>query len=269
MGNFQVLIGEIGSAGQAGPAGSAAAAKSAKCKGPRKVKALPPVEGPSPGTENHFIECAFTDSAGNPLGSIPYKITGPDNKEIIGTSSPEGRVRHDGYAKKGSFTLEAKAIANCKWGAKKVKPGESIGVKADIDGFDDKAEAVVQFFSIGQNTQELVGQVTVPVKGKKIDLSWTVPAAEEFPVSQCRFYVVVENIVGVSDVLTVVDFAEIELLDDYGEPIADAEYAISLSDGTIRRGKLNGQGKSKEQDIPPGDYEVEFKDYPEPAKLDG
>jgi hypothetical protein len=50
---------------------------------------------------------------------------------------------------------------------------------------------------------------------------------------------------------------------------AGAEYTMTFSDGSVRKGKLDSQGKAKEKDIPPGDYEVEFKEYPEPAQLDG
>jgi uncharacterized Zn-binding protein involved in type VI secretion len=268
LGCFQVMIGEAGSGSQAGPAGSASAAKSAKIKGPKKIKPFP-VEKKESSTENHFIDCEFTDSAGKPLPGVQYRITDPDNKEIIGTSSSEGRARHDGYAKKGSFKAEVMTVANSKWAKTDGKPGETINIKADIDGFKDIKEAVIQFFSAGTEGMQLIDTAKAPIKNKKIDLSWKLPDAEQHALNESMFCVIAENQLSVSGRLKVRDTAEIELLDDGGEPIAGAEYTMTFSDGSVRKGKLDSQGKAKEKDIPPGDYEVEFKEYPEPAQLDG
>jgi hypothetical protein len=251
-----VLLGQAGTGGQAGPAGSASAAKAAKAKAPKKVKAADTGQIEDPRTENHFIECQFTDSAGNPLAGVSYVITDPDDKEIIGVTGPEGRVRHDGYAQKGNFKVEVKAIANCKWGSNKAKPGESVSAKADIEGFEDNCEAVVQFFSIAENTQELVEEVTAPVKNKKIDVFWTFPTAEDHPVSKARFYVVVDNMVGVSEVLSVVDEAEIEITDEEGNPIEDMEYKLTFSDGSVRKGSASNKNDIKEKDVPPGSFKI-------------
>lgn len=53
---------------------------------------------------------------------------------------------------------------------------------------------------------------------------------------------------------------EIELLDHDGSPIPDEPYRITLPDETTREGTLDGLGRAKEEDVPPGTCKVEFTD---------
>jgi uncharacterized Zn-binding protein involved in type VI secretion len=267
LGCFQVMIGEVGSGSQAGPAGSASAAKSAKIKGPKKVKPFP-VEKKESSTENHTIECEFTDSAGKPLGGISYKITDPDNKEIIGMSTPDGKAFHGGYGKKGNFQVEVMTVTNSRWEKSNSKPGENIAIKADVDGFKDIKEAVVQFFSKDKNGMKLIDTAKAAVKNKKIDINWKIPQADKQAFSNGLFCVIAETQLSISKELKINDFAQIELLDDNEDPVAGAEYTMTCSDGSIRKGKLDNRGQAKENNVPPGEYIVEFKDHSDLAALD-
>ena len=53
---------------------------------------------------------------------------------------------------------------------------------------------------------------------------------------------------------------EITLADENGEPAASEKYVLHLPDGTKRDGKLDSDGYAREDDIPPGEVEVEFPD---------
>jgi hypothetical protein len=52
--------------------------------------------------------------------------------------------------------------------------------------------------------------------------------------------------------------APFELRDADGRPAAGEPYALHFSDGTVRTGKTDAQGKIKEKDVPPVDHRVTF-----------
>lgn len=56
----------------------------------------------------------------------------------------------------------------------------------------------------------------------------------------------------------VLDWIEIQLLDEASKPIANQAYRIKLPDGSIRSGKLDKQGLARVDDIPGGMCEVSF-----------
>ena len=61
-----------------------------------------------------------------------------------------------------------------------------------------------------------------------------------------------------SDLLLIKDFIEIELKDEDDRPLANEEFILTLPDGAVRRGKLDGNGYKKEEGIPPGACSVRF-----------
>lgn len=53
---------------------------------------------------------------------------------------------------------------------------------------------------------------------------------------------------------------EIEFVDADGNPMANLEYILYLSDGSIRRGKTSENGLLREENIPSGDVTIELAD---------
>jgi hypothetical protein len=51
---------------------------------------------------------------------------------------------------------------------------------------------------------------------------------------------------------------EIELLDEGGEPVANADYRIECDDGRVRTGTTNGWGKAREEGLHDGHCKVTF-----------
>ncbi len=51
---------------------------------------------------------------------------------------------------------------------------------------------------------------------------------------------------------------EVELVDDDGNPIGSEAYKITLPDGSIRTGNLDGDGKARFDGIQPGSAQIAF-----------
>lgn len=54
---------------------------------------------------------------------------------------------------------------------------------------------------------------------------------------------------------------EVMVIDALDEPLPNAEYAITLSDGTQRKGKTDSNGNLKETGVPKGSYRIEVAEY--------
>ncbi|MFC1586373.1 LysM peptidoglycan-binding domain-containing protein [Fibrobacterota bacterium] len=268
------MLGQAGTASQAGPAGSASAAKSAKAKGPKKVKAFP-VEEPTGSTESHYIECEFTDSAGNLLAGVHYVITGPDKKEIIGVSGPEGRARHDGYPKKGSYKVGIQELANAKWNKAKAAVGDEMEFTVDADGYEDGEEADVSIVENIGKTYKTVETKKVKIQNKKIKGKWKSTYQKskgDEPGTRGKtgyyLYISKDTKTAVSPRLELSDKLDLKVQDDKGQPLKDMEYEIKAPDGEVRKGKLNSKGEIKEDDLAPGEAQFRFTGIKAPDTLD-
>ena len=276
MGCMTVLIGEAGSGGDAGNAATAAAAASASKKGPKAIKPFPVAEPPGPRTEIHWVECEVTDSAGLPLPGIRYTLKDPDGNTIVGSTSPEGRIRHDGYAQAGSFKVDFTSVSNAKWPSAQCKPGEALKLKGDTEGFEDGTEASVVIFEErdGGRFQRLLETLRATVSGKKVEVTWTF-AKEHYPLPQGPeashplepkpegkieyfFFIEVGGVIGLSDRAVFLEDAEITFVEN-GKPSGGKEYEVRLIDGALRAGKLDKDGKTTEKDIPVGPYTASLK----------
>jgi uncharacterized Zn-binding protein involved in type VI secretion len=272
-----VLIGEAGSGSQPGSADAALAGKDAGMQTPKALEPYPLAESTAQ-PQNHAIDCAFQDTAGKPL-SVPYEIKDPAGMQLKGTGSPEGGAMHGGYAQAGSFEVTVKTLKNAAWDKSILHPGDSLKLSAAAEGFPPGSVADLQIFVIGkEGTYFLLESFKADIAGNKVQSAWKlepgrIPLSTESgglnSVYGLFFMVSSEGAVAVSKDAPLRDFAEIELLDDFGKPIPDAEYELILCDGTIRSGKLDGSGHARAEDIPFGVYEVNFKQYPEVSRIPG
>lgn len=271
MGCMTVLIGEMGGAGGGGAAAAAAAAAAAKQNGLKTIKPFEPIEPAEPRTENHYVECAVVDGAGLPLIGLRYKLTDPDGNKIAGAVATGGRIRHDGYSQAGDFKVELACLANVKWSKTKSKPGETLQLKADAEGFEDGTDcAVMVFEALGNGNQRMLKSFAAKVQGKKVSADWSLTPEELAKVQidsakgqagaggkvEYFFIMVADGIVGVSDAMQCLDTAKLELLDADDKPLAEAKYEMLLRDGSVRSGKADKQGKAEEKDLPAGPYTI-------------
>ncbi len=269
MGCMTVLIGEAGSGSQAGSAASAAAAAAAKTSPPIGISPFPLGEPPA-STENHYLECEVVDSAGKPLGGVKYKLHDPDGKDIIGVSSPEGRIYHSGYAKAGAFKVEVQDITDAKWSKAAGKMGDTAQLSAKADGFEDGLEATLAVFEeTGPHAYNLAKLIKTKVQGGKLDGEYKLgdkdsgeggKDGEAGPQVLGYFFLAgVEAVVGVSKTLTISDTLELQLLDEKGEAVKDVEYELTFSDDSVKKGSLDASGKAALSDLPSGPVQVKWK----------
>jgi uncharacterized Zn-binding protein involved in type VI secretion len=64
----------------------------------------------------------------------------------------------------------------------------------------------------------------------------------------------------------------ISLHDDRGAPVPHARFAVTLPDGSIWTGRLDGAGRARRDDVPEGSCQVRFVDFPSQhywARTDG
>ncbi|MBW8890222.1 MAG: PAAR domain-containing protein [Fibrobacteres bacterium] len=274
MGCMTVLVGEVGGGGGGG-GGAAAAAKAAAVKGPKAASPFPLAEPPKD-AEIHSIECEFTDSAGKPLSGVPYVITDPDKREIAGVSTSDGAAYHGGYAKSGGFKLLVPELKNAKWKKTRLGLDQEAAFSVECDLPADVKTAYVSIIEERGNRRRSVALEEVAVAGKKIEGTWKPDTADiEAPPLEgdeslagerpaYHFLCEAGGLIVLSDTLSIVDTAEIELVGGDDAGIADAEYEATLPSGEIKKGKTDRQGKVRIADVDPGDVDITFPKLHEP-----
>ncbi len=270
MGCFTVLIGEAGSGSQAGAAEAAAAAAAAGKTGPKAIKPFPLSEPPAAPPKVHSVDFEFLDSAGKPLGGIPFTLKDPDGKLIVGASSMDGKGSYSGYVKEGIFTVTIPVLSEAKWDKAEIAASESCGWSVKADGFDEGAQAWVSVYGTGEGgLRIMVVTEEKKVQGGKVAGTWDAKASllsetghkpeletcETFQIMVC-----VGTCVAVSSALKVHDTVEIVLTGDAGKPRKDMPYTLTLRDGAVLKGKLDGQGKAKHEKVIRGRFQVVFGD---------
>jgi hypothetical protein len=86
-----------------------------------------------------------------------------------------------------------------------------------------------------------------------VEADWNLPKAEDKPASQDQAPQPI-----VDEVTTWID---IELKDDEGKPIKNARYVILVPNGTTREGRLDDNGKAREDGLDPGTCTVTLPDF--------
>lgn len=267
LGCMTVLIGEAGSGSQAGSAASAVAAAASRSSPPVGISPFPLGEPPAT-TENHYLECEVVDSAGRPLGGVKYKLTDPDNGEIVGVTSTEGRIYHSGYAKAGSFKVEVQGLSDAQWDKTAGKMGDTVKMSAKADGLADGLDASLAVFEeTGHNEYLMVKLLPVKVKGGKLEGDYKLgdkDSGEIAPATGAKvqgyfFMAYAEGLVGVSKTLKISDTLELKLVDENGEAVKGMEYELTFADDTVKKGSLDASGKAQLSDLPSGPVKIKWK----------
>jgi uncharacterized Zn-binding protein involved in type VI secretion len=259
MGCFTVLIGEAGG-GSGGSAGSAAAAEAANFKGPASIEPFP-VSEPEPGTELHYCNFQFTDSAGLPLAGVPYKFKGPDNAERAGCSGPGGEVLYSGFTKAGSYKVTAMVLKDAKWSKAKAPVGEEIELTVAADGFENGTPGAITITKKDDaGVEHMLAHLAGKVEGKQLKAKWKIDVADAFeaPVKEkperkeeyCQFMAYTGGSVAVSGKLEVHTDLDIEMVDEIGQPLEGEDVEVLLSNGEVKAFKIGSSGKISIPSVP-------------------
>ncbi len=275
MGCMTVLIGDLspggGGGGGAGSSGASSASASAKTALSDNVEATT--------KEKNWVEFEIVDKAGNPVSGIPYKFTDTNDKDSHSNIRTDGKIRRD-TLKEGECKVQLFYVSNAKWSKDKVDIGDKVKLSAKVEGYEDGTPATFEVYSRDfKRTDYIVFTSEAKVKSKKVETEWEFKYTDEedgdpdgaevnnkYSSPVFYFRVIVEHCTAQSGLLMYKDYIEIELLDDDDKPIGNEDYIIYLSDGSVRKGKLNGSGYKKEEKVPPGFYRIIFPNLKKVAR---
>lgn len=219
--------------------------------------------------EGHFLDVTFVDKAGLPIKGVDYKIKSPSGDETMGTLS--GPIKKTGIAQ-GNYEIQLKAIVSAKWSKLNARDGEKIKLTAQLVGFDPTTKVVFDIYEKNYNKADILikTQSGLNIKGEKVEFEWAYeyPARdddlsatgkrEHYSAPVYYFMVKADGISARSNFLLYRDWIEIELKDKDGKPKGNEEYIMYLSNGEIRKGKLDNNGYKKEEKVPPVQHRIEF-----------
>lgn len=254
VGSMTVLIGDSGGGG----GGGAASSKSGKAKAKAKPAAV---------AEGHFLDVKFVDKGGKPISGAKYTVKSPDGRQFDGNLL--GQVKKTGL-KEGDYEITLKTILRAEWSTKKAKAGEKVKLKAETAGIDDGEPAVfrIHIRDVNYANRELT-TVEGEVSGNKAEVEWQLEVdkglleiqADKDKIGRFSapvYYFIVESggFSMRSPFLEIVDDMEIRIIDDEGNPVRDKTYRLYLSNGEVREGTLDGDGKATVEDVPPGQIRI-------------
>jgi hypothetical protein len=181
-------------------------------------------------------------------------------------------------------------VTGMKWDKKEARRGDVLKLSADVTDVAEGTEVKVVIFEYdADGTNDKIVELPGTVKNKRVEFNWEYEYFEdtdEIPTdaelkkfgknyNPPEYFFVIE-INGQwfgnkqeSGLLTFKDYIEIELKNEDGVVSANEKYILHLADGSERKGQLNAEGYAREENIPPGEIQVEFpdsKDYSSPKK---
>jgi uncharacterized Zn-binding protein involved in type VI secretion len=285
-----VFIGEIaggagagvggGGSGVATAAGQSAGATSAVAAARHSAALAGTGEGEKKETETHWLDVKFVDKAGYPIAGVGYELTGTDGKKSTGRLGGDGKIRKDGIDP-GNATVQLFSVHNARWSTDKARVGDKVKLTADAVGYPAGTKAIFEIWERDINSpDDLIADIKTTVQGNKVEGDWKFEYTkdEDDPIlgregsRKCSFpefyfTVKIKGNQARSSLLQISDDLEITLKDEDGDPIPDEEYIVFLSSGEMRKGKLDGNGKATEREVPPEKNRVVFPNVLKAKKL--
>ncbi len=218
--------------------------------------------------ETHWLEFRFEDAAGNPVSGVPYELGDPDGNVSEEWLRGEGRIRRSGLSEgRGEVTL--KQVLGAEWSTEEAEVGEEVTVTARAKGFEDGTPATVRIkeVPVEGGPQVAVDEIETEVTGEEVEATWAYTyeatssrsedGAKRMPAYGAEIEVEGYPLPSQTGLLTYEDELSIQLRDkETGEPLTGHPYRLRLSTGEIRSGTTDGNGRLKEEDLPPGEAEL-------------
>lgn len=231
---------------------------------------------------NSEASIEISDKSEKKFDTIKKKIYG--NKLWLEITVPEKakdelyaevKLSKHGVSKKsrGLYLFPFVEIKNPKWDKQEARRGDILKLTADIKGLADGNEAEIQIWEHDSDlAHDLVTKFPVIIRNQKIEVDWEfeyvddtddIPTQEEcengYQWPEYFFRVFCAGKSADSDLLRFKDWVEIQLNDQEGNPLKDVEFEIEFPDGRKKTSKLNNDGYSKLEDVPPGKFAINFK----------
>ena len=121
---------------------------------------------------------------------------------------------------------------------------------------------------------DLIAEVEADVKGGKVETEWEyeyhedtdeIPtdaelgkAGKKYAHPEYFFVVRVASKEAKSGILKFQDWMELRPKDAQGDPVPNRDYVVTFADGSERKGKLDGEGYARIEDVPPGPLRIRF-----------
>lgn len=231
---------------------------------------------------NAELKIELTDKSGKGHGNFSDKIHGnhfwapimvpADAKEELYATV---KLSKHGLSHKSGplIILPPVQISNVKWAKKELHRGDVVRLAADITNAPDGVEASIEIWeNDSDGAHEFITRFPATVKNKKIEADWefiyggdvrVIPIAKEtekgYEQPTLFFKVIVGAVSAESERIPFKDSLDFELVDADGKPVPNAEYILHLPDGSEQQGKVDGEGKAHEKDLPPGRVQVEIR----------
>jgi hypothetical protein len=228
---------------------------------------------------------------GKKLGKLKGKIYG--NRFVGALEVPEKIERGDWCyftvkLPKHGLKAESNAIparphiivSSMKWSAQEARRGDVLTLSAQFENVgttDDVMVVIYEYDSDGNH--DPITKIPTEIVNNKLEIKWEyeyhedtdeIPDEEQmkkygrhYNPPEYFFVVVIEgHAIGTeqqSGLLEFKDWVNLQYTDWSGEPVPDASYTLILPDGSERKGRLDSDGRKREENIPPGKIRVRYE----------
>jgi uncharacterized Zn-binding protein involved in type VI secretion len=265
LGCFTVLIGEVAAGGGGGGGAGAGSGMSAAAG----VATAQSGSVESTTKREHWAEMKFTDSAGLPVSGVHYNFTDPSSQESPGVLQPDGTIRRDAL-NSGQCKAVLLSVFDAKWSKAMAKVGDKLTLSATTEGFDGGTDAMIQIFRRDLHAPDVkIHDIMAKVKNDAVEAEWKYPVLQKpereepgtgshYSAPEYYFEVLVGQCRARSGLLYLEDYIEFDLKDQSGNPIPNEDFVLTLADGSVRRGRVDGNGHKREDKVPSGFYSLHF-----------
>lgn len=170
------------------------------------------------------------------------------------------------------FLTDPVAVRRATWSQDAARRGDVLTLSADVIGAPEGRAATVDIFEHDQQgAHDPITTLSTRVENGRVEVEWQyeynedtdrIPTGEErekeYRPPTYFFRVEVDGIEGESDLLPFQDWVEFKLLDAFGEGMSEVSYVLHLPNGKTRTGTLDEKGAAYEEEVPPGEVEVEY-----------
>ena len=219
--------------------------------------------------EDHFLHVDFVDKGGFPVLGVSYSLIKSGSTVDKGVLT--GRVRKTGI-EAGSYDIELRVISKAEWSTEEAAVGDKVNLTANCSGIEDgtSAQLVIMLRDLNAPDREII-TIESEVGGDKIEEEWTFELQKDLlPVQNERaarqgysspayyFVATAGGCSARSKLLKFKDKIELQLKDEEDKTIGNRPYRVRCANGEVKEGTLDGSGKAKVENIPPGRTRVSF-----------